>query len=531
MQKLEILIEENAFGSVRPVEVVADAPISALVPALVEELRLPQTDLFGKRLVYMLRVSEDGRIIPDNTTLAAAGVQEGALLSLDSYVLDGSVAALEQRSPLPEPALYSSATIADAGPMPAISNESWSSRSSGSSWSSRSSGNSQPLRGSMSAAIVPPERNERRWGRRLFLTAVGTVLGLGGAGLGYAGYRAYTNGGLNSVNQLLGQKTGNSTAQTAAPPAMQPKTNLPTTANLALTFTQHTGDIRVVTWTADGKMLASAADDAHVFVWGTNGTVQRTIVHNAAVTALAWSPDGQRFVTGAGNRIAFYNLAGTLLSQSTHGHTQTIMSLAWAAHDQMQVVSGGADKQAVVWNPTSYQLERVYALHTSPINVVSWASDGQTVASSSQNGGVRVWSSGNGQDRHGYYQDTNASVRALAFAPTGMQLAIGGDDGIVRVWNNGLTCGNAGAICRDVPQRVQVSQTAIRVVSWSPDSRLLAVGADDGSFSIWNPAQLQKPLLKVTIQQGIAVHSITWSPDSKQIATASGHMVKLWTLA
>ncbi len=36
MQKLEIFIEENATGAVRPVAVAADTPVSALVPALVE---------------------------------------------------------------------------------------------------------------------------------------------------------------------------------------------------------------------------------------------------------------------------------------------------------------------------------------------------------------------------------------------------------------------------------------------------------------------------------------------------------------
>jgi len=55
MQKLEVLIEENAFGSVHPMEVVADAPVSALVPALVEELKLPKADLYGKKLMYQLR--------------------------------------------------------------------------------------------------------------------------------------------------------------------------------------------------------------------------------------------------------------------------------------------------------------------------------------------------------------------------------------------------------------------------------------------------------------------------------------------
>jgi len=523
MQTLEVLIEENAFGSVRPVEVVADAPVSALVPALVEELKLPQTDLFGKKLVYMLRQSDGGRIIPENTTLIASGVQPGTRLALDSYVLDGSVATLTQKSTSENPNLYSSVTIADAPPLPSFGNV---------SMPSVVSRNTPTSRGNTSDIDLPTYSKRRKSGRRTFLIATGALLGLGGVGVGYAGYRAYMNGGLNTINHLLAQQTAPAKSNAVTTPAAtQQMATLPTMAKLQLTFTQHTRDIRVVSWTADGKMLASAADDAHVYIWEPNGTVQRTIAQAAPVTALAWSPDGQRLVTGAGTRIAFYNLAGNILASSTRAHTQTVMSLAWTSHNQMEVVSGGADRRAIVWNTTNYQPQIVYALHTTPIVVVSWSSDGQTIASSSQGGAVRIWDAANAQDLHGYYQDAMVPMRALAYAPTGTQIAVGGDDGTVRLWNNASICGNAGAICKDTPQqRIKVSQTAIRALSWSPDGRFLAVGADDGSFSVWNAAQLQQPLLKVTIQQGVAVHSITWSPDGKQIATASGTMVRLWML-
>src|SRR6266436_4990929 len=99
LQTVRILLEENAYGAVRPMEVAADAPVAALVPALVEELKLPKTDLFGNKLVYMLRRPAGGRILPENTTLVASGVLAGTTLALDSYVLDGTVAALAQNSP------------------------------------------------------------------------------------------------------------------------------------------------------------------------------------------------------------------------------------------------------------------------------------------------------------------------------------------------------------------------------------------------------------------------------------------------
>ena len=86
MQKLEVFIEENAFGSVRPVEVVADEPVATLIPALVAELRLPRTDLFGRELTYTLRETRDRSILSNDTTLQASGVKTGTVLALANWL-------------------------------------------------------------------------------------------------------------------------------------------------------------------------------------------------------------------------------------------------------------------------------------------------------------------------------------------------------------------------------------------------------------------------------------------------------------
>jgi WD40 repeat protein len=255
-----------------------------------------------------------------------------------------------------------------------------------------------------------------------------------------------------------------------------------------------------VAWSPDGMMLASGGDDSQLFIWGTNGAVMHNMQHAASVRAFAWAPDGQRFVTGAGTEVAFFDIrTGANLARSTHRHAQTVMSLAWAAHGDMAVVSGGADRRAIVWDTMNYSALTTFTVHTSSVEVVSWAADGQTVASSSLGGAVRVWNGASGQELHNYFQDVNAPMRALAFAPTGTQLAVGGDDGIICLWN-GTTCqipGNGdGARCMDVPQRLQASQKAIRSLAWSPDGRFLAVGADDGVLSVWDIAQNRKLLTR-----------------------------------
>lgn len=511
MQKLdilEVLLEENAFGAVRPVKVVADVPISALVPALVEELNLPRTDLFGKELVYTLRQSSGGRVLPPNSTLIAAGIGPGTRLVLDSSMISSPMYA-----PLPQHpsdlALHSAATMEDVNGLVALG---------------RGGGGDTP-------DITPVLKKERKGTRRAFLMLGGAALGVAGSGLGFAAYNAWVTGTLQSLITNLDKTTIQQTP--FKQPAITTKPTLPTVAQAIFTFTSHTRIVRSVSWSPDGLSLASGGDDARVFVWGVGGQISQTLFHPAPVLALAWAPDSQRLVTGSNNRVTFYEAPmGKMLARPAPQHFARITSLAWAAHNAMQVVSGADDARAIVWNTTNYHSEQVFARHTAPINAVTWASDGQTVASSSQGGVVRVWSAAGGQEVHGLYLDAQVSMRAAAFAPMGMQLSVGGDDGVVRIWN-GATCqqqgnGRFGNQCMDVPQRLQVSNTSVRTLAWSPDAGLLAIGTADGMLSVWSPAHSQKPLL--TVQQQNIVHSVTWSPDGKQLATAAGTTVTIWKL-
>jgi hypothetical protein len=512
MRKLEVLVEEHALGSVRPVEVVADVTVGALIPALVEEFQLPQTDLFGKKLVYTLRSASAGYVLPDNTTLLASGVGPGTRLALDAYVLDDARGGLA--SPLPvtqskplspavaDSAFHSSVTIAD--PDQFVLRE------------------RQHLSDSL-----PAQKKKRSLTRRAFLLTGGVALAVGGTGLGYAAYRSFLNATLKTATMR------NSHPATSQSPVVTVRDMLPTMVKPAMTFARHQAIVRSVAWSPDGTMLASGADDALLLVWGMDGVVHHTVQHPASVHVLAWSPDGQRLATGSVNQVLFLNaLTGTPLVRSTHRHAAVITGLAWSLQNPNLVVSGALDRRAIVWNTTTYQAQALFARHTTPIEAVSWAADGQTVASSSQGGAVRVWSAITEREIHGAYEVAAIRMRTLAFAPTGMQLAVGGEDGQVRIWN-GLTCqlqvpGRAGNICKDVPQRLKASKKAVRSLAWSPDARFLATGGDDGTVAIWYPTHSQQPLF--TFQQSASVHSLAWSPKGNQLVAASGNIVTVWNV-
>jgi dipeptidyl aminopeptidase/acylaminoacyl peptidase len=505
MQNIQILIEENAYGAVRPMEVVADAPVAALVPAIVEELQLPHTDLFGNKLVYVLRYPSGGPVLQEYKSLTESGIDPGTRLTLDSYVMERHVAPLvKNEAAHAQPSFYSSQTMAEVESFPALAKDT-----------------------SASLPVVGYTRKSHRWTRRALLVASGAALGAGGLALGYAAYRSM---GFQSTLLPVAMHTPAKPARTQTA-VTQPA--IPTHATSLLVFSQHQQQVRAVTWSPDGRMLASGANDAHVYIWDQNGNVQIRREQVGAVRSITWSPDGQQLAVGAANQVQILSpLNGTILARLAPIHTDDITTLAWSQRQVQLLVSGALDKRAVVWNTISYTQQTVFTGHTTAIESATWASDGTTIATSSRGGVVRVWNAENGQQVHGYYMDAQLPMRAVSFAPAGEQLAVGGDDGIVRLWN-GLACQNQnqngfGTQCIDAPLRLHAHQGHVRTLAWSPDARFLATGGDDGILAIWYPNQSQTPLFKIA--HNAPVMALAWSADNKLVAAASGNTVTLWRL-
>ena len=518
MQKYELLIERDVFGTLQPVEVAMDLPISSLLPGLVVQLRLPRTDLFGKQLSYQLYVANSGRRLLSQQTFAEAGVEPGMHLRLEATMLDE-----DSRPDLAVPTLIPT----QLGAVPTI--PTIPSGSTGTSARNRDpllhSANTLGDYDALPATALAPVAYEsvvppRKQSRRAFVLAMGALLGVGGVGLSYAAYHTLLHPGQTGGH--VQSKVPAQPVKQAAQPAQRP------VAQQLLTFQRHQQLVRAVGWSADGQHLATTGDDAHLFVWDSRGNVLHDLPQPAASHALAWSPDGQRLVVGANTQVAFYQaLDGKLLGRSHHHHTQQVTALAWSQQGLMRVVSAGMDQRAVIWDTTNYHAMLTYRNQHSALDTASWSNDGQSVATSADNGSVHVWNASSGQDLHAAFQDVQRPMRALAFAGTSAMLAVGGDDGIVRIWS-GLTCTQTGMVCMDQPQRFPITKAAIRALSWSPDGRSLAVGTNDGMIVLLQPLKGTQPVL--TLRPNAIVRSISWSPDGNQLATAIGNQVTLWHL-
>jgi WD40 repeat protein len=284
----------------------------------------------------------------------------------------------------------------------------------------------------------------------------------------------------------------------------------------------HSGLVYSVSWSPDGRRLATGGEDGSAKVWDAAGGPERLTLrgHAGLVYEVSWSPDGTRLATGSSDAMArLWNAADGHEVLILKGHTSPVRCVAWSP-DGTRLATGSSDGTAKVWDVAGGREWLTLKGHNGPIGSVSWSPDGTRLATRSADGTAKVWDAADGRQRLTLEGHTGL-VGSVCWSPDGTRLATGSWDGLAKLWN--------AADGREI-RTLKGHASPVRSVSWSPDGTRLATGSGDGTVKVWDEADG----LELLILKGHTgmVSSVCWSPDGTRLATGGyDGTTKVWDAA
>lgn len=207
-----------------------------------------------------------------------------------------------------------------------------------------------------------------------------------------------------------------------------------------LTYTGHVAPIvGHVEWSPDGARCASSCfydkvkPDYTVHVWDAQtGTHLLTYSgHAAVIQGISWSPDGRYLASCSlayasfpvkDNTVQIWDSHTGALLLTYRGHTQGATAVAWSP-DGGQIASAGVDGTVQIWNPSTGQLYLTYRGHLAEVSCVAWSPDGTMMASGSWDNSVHLWKPTSPQTLFYYYnQGADGYVYDVDWSPDGTML-------------------------------------------------------------------------------------------------------------
>ena len=235
------------------------------------------------------------------------------------------------------------------------------------------------------------------------------------------------------------------------------------------------------------------------------------------ITEVAFSPDGkQMLTTGLGpvrldleNYLRLWDLASGKELRKFEGHTYAISAIAFS-HDGKRIVSGSGDKTVRVWNAATGKQLQMFG-QAQPVSSLALSADEKQLLTGSENKAASLWDLAAGKVVQNIVG--KGPVKAVAISTNGKEVLVGGEDA-TRVYD-----ASSGKPIREFHGHgVLDFPTSLRslAVAFSPDGKLAATGSESGATLFDNTTGTE---LRKLVGDDEWIYSVAFSADGNAVLT------------
>ena len=284
------------------------------------------------------------------------------------------------------------------------------------------------------------------------------------------------------------------------------------------TFAGHGARVNSVTFSPDGRRLASGSGDGSVKLWSVLTDGETALLRHPGMQWASWSADGRRIATISRDTVRIWDATAEvqLREFSVSAEGPAFRSIAISPDGTRAVLKGaghGADVCDLEAAKITLSLERGVGKLTS----VAFSPSSNQVATGTTDRLVTIWDANTGEMLH-KLSGLRSAVYALTYSPDGRVLAGGSWRGDVKLWRV-----DTGEEMMDLEGHAG----AVNIAAFSPDGSLIATGSQDRSARIWSVRTGR--LLRTLRGHGDGLLSLDFSPDGRRVVTGGSDFVaKIW---